>query len=230
MTAITLEFARKLTHGALLTVALSAGLAHSAAAQSAVTWPTHDFGRANPVRDVAPRAVEPRSSLPKLGVMLDVGLPDGIMGGLSYRLQPWLRLQAGAGSNAVSPGIRGGVALLPFGTGPSLTLEAGHYFEGDANGLIASLAGSDYQNNAIAERVGYQFANFHLGFDVGEERFTFFLHGGISYLHTELHHVDEVLGATEAGQNAAAAYGIGGDSSIDAWIPSLKLGFIVHLV
>jgi hypothetical protein len=225
----TLRFARKLTHGALLTVALSAGLAHSAAAQSAATWPSQGFGRAYSVRDVAPRATETKSALPKLGVMLDVGLPDGIMGGLSYRPMPWLRLQAGAGSNAISPGIRGGVALLPFGAGASLTLEAGHYFEGDANGLIASFAGSKYRNNAIAERVGYQFANLHAGFDVGEERFTFFVHGGISYLHTQLHNVNEVLGATEAGQNAAATYGIG-DSSIDAWIPSLKLGFIVHLV
>jgi hypothetical protein len=230
MTQHTLRFARKLTHGALLTVALTAGLAHSAAAQSAVTWPSNDLGRASAVRDAAPRTAETKSSLPKLGAMLDVGLPDGIMGGLSFRPQPWLRLQAGAGSNAVSPGIRGGVVLVPFGTGPSLTLEAGHYFEGDANGLIASFAGSEYRNNAVAERVGYQFANVHAGFEVGQERFTFFLHGGISYLHTQLHHVDDVLGATEAGQNAAATYGIGSDSSIDAWIPSLKLGFIVHLV
>ncbi|MBN1610565.1 MAG: hypothetical protein JW940_28300 [Polyangiaceae bacterium] len=230
MTHHTLRFARKLAHGALLTIALSAGLARSAAAQSAVTWPTTDFGHAPAMRDVAPRATQTKSSLPRLGAMLDVGLPDGIMGGLSYRPQPWLRLQAGAGSNAISPGIRGGVVFVPFGAGPSLTLEAGHYFEGNANGLIASLAGSEYRNNAIAERVGYQFANLHAGFELGQERFTFFLHGGISYLHTQLHHVDEVLGATEAGQNAAQTYGIGGDSSIDAWIPSLKLGFIVHLV
>jgi hypothetical protein len=230
MKQLTLRFARKITHGALLAVALTAGLAHSAAAQSAVTWPTSAFGRASAMRDAAPRATETKSALPKLGAMLDVGLPDGIMGGLSFRPQPWLRLQAGAGSNAISPGIRGGVVLVPFGAGPSLTLEAGHYFEGDANGLFASFAGSEYRNNAIAKRVGYQFANFHAGFEVGQERFTFFLHGGISYLHTQLHSVDEVLGATEAGRNAAATYGIGGDSSIDAWIPSLKLGFIVHLV
>ena len=226
----TTRFAQKLTHGALLSVALTVGFARAAAAQSAATWPTTDFGRAYPVRDVAPRAADTKSTMPKLGAMLDMGVPDGIVGGVSYRPQPWLRVQVGAGSNAVSPGIRGGVVFLPFGVGPSLTLEAGHYFEGDANGLLRSVVGAEYRDNRMAERVGYQFANLHAGFDIGEERFTFFLHGGVSYLHMQLHNTEDVFGATEAGQSMAASYGIARDSSFSAWIPSLKLGFIVHLV
>ena len=62
----------------------------------------------------------------------------------------------------ISKGVRAGATLLPFGSGPSATLEAGHYFEGDANGLAQRFAGPTF-SSALLERVGYDYANAHLG-------------------------------------------------------------------
>ncbi|MGC4065176.1 MAG: hypothetical protein QM784_11120 [Polyangiaceae bacterium] len=185
----------------------------------------------NAEQESAPRGESKRSRLPYLGAMFDVGFPDGAIAGIAGRPLPWLRLGVGAGSNSVSPGVRGGVSLIPFGFGPSLTVEGGHYFEGDANGTVASLAGASYENSRTAERIGYQYANFHLGLDLGEERFTFFLHGGMSYIHTVLHNANDAFGGvSQNSQGGSTTVVINGDPTVSAWIPSLKLGFIIYVV
>src|SRR5262252_2974445 len=105
-------------------------------------------------------AAPPAAKLPAVGVMADVGLPDGA-----------------------------GASLLPFGWGPSLTVEGGHYFDGDANGLVRKFAGSGYQSSAVLERVGYDYANAHLGLDLGFRRVTFFVHAGMSFIRASVHNV-----------------------------------------
>lgn len=194
--------------------------------------PTH---RLMQLRDERDRGVsDTPSSSPKakyLGAMLDVGFPDGVIVGASYRPLNWLRLQAGAGTNAVSPGLRAGVVLIPFGVGPSLTLEGGSYFDGDANWLASQVAGSTYKDNQMAQRVGYQFANAHLGVEVGRKTVTFFLHGGMSYIHASLHNANSVFGGTTAdATGGVTTYSINGDPSISAFMPSFKLGFLIYLV
>src|ERR1700690_2945931 len=74
--------------------------------------------------------------LPQLGVMADAGLPDGANASLVFRPLRWLRVHGGGGYNMVSAGVRGGATVVPFGMGPSATLEAGHYFDGNANGAV----------------------------------------------------------------------------------------------
>jgi hypothetical protein len=171
-------------------------------------------------------------SLPAIGVMVDAGLPDGVNGALIYRPTSWLRTHAGGGYNMISTGVRGGVALIPFGSGPSLTLEAGHYFDGNANGLAKKFAGASYKDNALLERIGYTYANAHLGLEFGSERVTFYIHGGMSYVRATVHNVDTVI------QQQANDSGLGGsdttvsvkqDPIIKAWTPSAKLGLIVYL-
>jgi hypothetical protein len=179
----------------------------------------------DPRRDVAARR-DHRDGLRHVGALLDAGLPDGLMAGVSYRPLEWLRLHAGAGTNGISPGVRAGALVVPFGVGPSVALEAGHYFEGDANAVLATFGGSEYRDNSVAKRVGYDFVNAHLGLEVGVERFTFFLHGGASYVRAELHDVNDVLGASD-GDTAVAFHG---NPRIVAWLPSVKLGFILYLV
>lgn len=165
------------------------------------------------------------------GAMLDVGVPDGVMAGVSLRPWSWVRVQAGGGSNAVSLGVRGGVVVVPFGVGPSLTLEGGHYFEGDANGVAAAVVGPEYENSKTAQRVGYDFANGHLGLELGREVFTFFIHGGISYVRSEIHDVNDVLGGVTANADGTTTrITINGNPVVRAWVPSLKLGFVIHLV
>jgi hypothetical protein len=122
---------------------------------------------------VAPKA------LPRFGVMADAGVPDGANASLVFRPLAWLRAHGGGGANTISKGVRAGVTLLPFGAGPSATLEAGHYFDGDANGLAQRFAGSTF-SSPLLERVGYDYANAHLGLDFGTRRVVFYLHGGMS--------------------------------------------------
>jgi hypothetical protein len=182
---------------------------------------------------LADSASEPehRKRLRALGATLDAGVPDGLMGGIAYRPWSWLRVQAGAGTNSVSAGLRGGVAIVPFGVGPSLTLEVGHYFEGDANGTASRIVGSDYRRTATAEHFGYQYANAHLGLELGHEHFSFFVHGGVSYVHLVLRHANDVLSPQFAGApNGGTTVNFSGDPVITAWVPSAKLGFLIYLV
>lgn len=168
---------------------------------------------------------------PRFGVMADAGLPDGANASLVFRPFSWLRAHGGGGSNMISKGVRAGVTLLPFGGGPSATLEAGHYFEGDANGLARRFAGASFQSELL-ERVGYDYANAHLGLDFGARRVTFYIHGGMSYVRANIHNVDSVI-AAEAVANGAdtgtTEVAVKQDPIVRAWFPSVKLGLIVYL-
>ncbi len=165
------------------------------------------------------------------GASFDVGVPDGIMMGFAARPWSWVRAQAAVGTNGISPGIRGGVALrLPTQISPSLTLEAGQYFEGNANGLASKVVGSSYQSSPMADKIGYQFANLHLGVEFGNERSILFVHGGMSYLHAQLHHVNDALQGNNGPSDTSTVIAVNGDPRITAWVPSIKLGFLLYLV
>ena len=176
----------------------------------------------------APAATAP--ALPAVGVMADVGLPDGAGASLVYRPMKWLRVTGGGTYNMISSGLRAGASLLPFGWGPSLTVEGGHYFDGDANGLVRKFAGSSYQSNAVLERVGYDYANAHLGLDLGYRRVTFFIHGGMSFIRASVHNVDQAI-QSDAGSSSSSGttVAIKQDPIIRAFTPSAKLGLIVYL-
>ena len=191
------------------------------------TFPNHPDQK-----DQAPLARHRKhSELRQLGMTFDVGLPDGAIVGVAYRPAFWTRLQAGAGTNAVSPGVRAGASLVPFGSGPSLTLEGGYYLEGDANSVIGKVAGSSYSNSRTGERIGYQFVNMHVGLDFGLQYATFFLHGGMTYLHTRLHDAGDALGGQSVGSDGSVTtYQFNQDLTLNAFFPSFKLGIIVYLV
>jgi hypothetical protein len=178
----------------------------------------------------APSTVVPKR-LPRIGVMADAGLPDGANGAIVYRPFSWLRAHAGGGTNLISKGFRGGVTLLPFGSGPSASIEGGHYFDGDANGMARRFAGPTFGSPAL-ERVGYDYANFHLGLDFGSRRATFFIHGGMSYIRAEVHNLDAVVASsaamTDVG-NGTTEISFTKDPIVRAWLPSVKLGLIVYI-
>ncbi len=170
-------------------------------------------------------------ALPRFGVMADAGLPDGANASLVFRPFSWLRAHGGGGTNMISKGVRAGVTLVPFGSGLSATLEAGHYFDGDANGLARRFAGSSFQSELL-ERVGYDYANGHLGLDFGSRRVTFYIHGGMSYVRANIHNVDSVLSAQAAANGADSGtteVSVKQDPIVRAWFPSVKLGLIVYL-
>jgi hypothetical protein len=172
----------------------------------------------------------PADKLPAVGVMADVGLPDGAGASLVYRPAKWLRVTGGGTYNMISSGLRAGASLLPFGWGPSLTLEGGHYFDGDANGLVRKFAGSSYSSNAVLERVGYDYANAHLGLDIGYRRVTFFIHGGMSFIRASVHNVDQAI-QNDSGSSSSSSttVSVKQDPIIRAFTPSAKLGLIVYL-
>jgi hypothetical protein len=166
-----------------------------------------------------------------VGIMADAGLPDGAGASLVLRPRRWLRAHGGGSYNMISAGFRGGVTLLPFGTGPSATVEAGHYFDGDANGLARTFAGQSFQS-PLLQKVGYNFANAHLGLDLGDRRVTFYLHAGMSYVQAKVRNADAAV--TPGGETAGTGSGtteiaFKQDPVVRAWFPSAKLGVVVYL-
>jgi hypothetical protein len=169
--------------------------------------------------------------LPCLGVMADAGLPDGAGASLVLRPRRWIRAHGGASYNMISAGFKGGATLLPFGAGPSATLEAGHYFDGDANGLARKFAGQNLQR-PLLEKVGYNFANAHLGLDFGDRRVTFYIHAGMSYVQAKVRNVDGggvSGGDTSRTGSSATDIAFKQEPVVRAWFPSAKLGVVVYL-
>ncbi len=127
--------------------------------------------------------------------------------------------------------MRLGGEYLPFGWGPSLGLVYGHYFEGDANGLVGSIAGqSDEKAEELLKSVGYDYVNLRVGMEFGGDRFTFFARGGISWLHMTIHHMDALLEQSDdAGTNGSTTITITEYPVLNAFAPTLNLGLIVQL-
>ncbi|HEV3031420.1 MAG TPA: hypothetical protein VG319_07235, partial [Polyangia bacterium] len=117
----------------------------------------------------APRSTVPVAArpLPWMGLMADAGLPDGMQGSLVLRPAKWFRTSLGGGYNMISKGVRAGATLVPWGRGPSGTLEVGRYFDGDANAAARSFLGAGFQGAPVLQRIGYDYVNAHLGLDFG---------------------------------------------------------------
>lgn len=174
-------------------------------------------------------AVSRASKLPLLGLMLDAGVPDGANFSLAVRPRAWIRGQVGGGSNLISKGVRAGVSLIPFGQGPSLSFEAGRYFEGDANGLVQKVA-SNFSGSPVLERVGYDYANAHIGLELGKRWVTFFIHGGMSYVRAQVRNLNaEIAGQSEKqADGSTTTVTVNKDPIVRAYTPSLKLGLLVY--
>ena len=178
------------------------------------------------VTSVAATATAPPSPrrLPILGLMADVGVPDGLIGSLAVRPRKWVRLCAGGGSNSISRGWRTGITLLPFGEGPSASLEYGRYQDGNANALAKKLLGGGFDGSPVLERVGYEYMNAHLGLDFGFRRIVFFVHGGITMLRGQIHNLNAAISGTGSTQVVVPQ-----DPNAKAVGPSVKLGLIVYI-
>jgi hypothetical protein len=164
----------------------------------------------------------PRPHAGRFGVGVDVGisgvLPDA---GLLLAVRPvrWGQLQMGAGYNGLAPGIRGGLTLInPFVLPLSLTWEAGHYFEGDANRAV-HWVDSSVQSNASLRRFGYDYMNLLGGLSVGDRDFAFHLRFGITWMRTTIHGFEQsVREATQLDLTAS-------DPTVHYRGPALKVGF-----
>lgn len=168
------------------------------------------------------RSVERRPPLRHFGVGIDFGisgvLPDaGLL--LTARPVRWGHLQLGAGYNGLAPGIRGGLTLInPYVVPVSVTWEAGHYFDGDANRVV-HWVDSSAKSNASLERFGYDYMNILGGLSVGDRTFAFYLRFGVTWMRTTVHGFEQTLRETTKLDVTAA------DPTIHYRGPALKVGF-----
>jgi hypothetical protein len=181
--------------------------------------------RATPARASGPEydlnSTTDDATKPKpLGLMLSFGIVDGGMLSLAYRPAPWLRLHAGAGTNSVSPGFRLGASVLPHAKGLSVSLEGGHFLEGDINGILKSVIGAAYRATSRLDSFGYDFVTLHAGWDIDTGDLVCFLHGGASALWT-----DPALDLS----NLAPSLGLPSDGRYWMVIPTIELGFVGFL-
>ncbi len=212
-----------------------ASQARANALATTMNWGPVQPGAISPIaptstEDLSTSAPAATPTLPAIGLGADAGLPDGFIASLVLRPASIVRLSLGAGTNTSSPGFRAGVTLLPLGWGPSLSIEGGHYMAGGADGLVKTLFGGIGKFASYVGKVDYSFANAHAGLDFGREHFTFFVHGGLSYVKATLSDVVvpiEMNARTDA--PAMSTLRFREDPVLRMWTPSVKLGLIVYL-
>lgn len=171
----------------------------------------------------------------RLGVMVDAGVPDGVTGSLVFRPLQMLRIYGGGSYNLISPGVRAGVSLapVPFVISPSMSVEAGRYFVGDANKPLQKLGIISDEGSPLLREIGYDYANFHLGLDLGRSRFTFYVHAGFSLVRGKVRNLDEQIadatlpGSMGTEMDDGTLVEFRDDPIITLWAPSARLGFML---
>ncbi len=166
------------------------------------------------------------ADLTRVGMQLDVGLPGAAGATLVYRPQWWLRVDGGLAYDYVGYGARGGIKVAPFRSAvtPTLGIDVGHFFTGDASALAAT---DDANQQALLKNAVYDFASAHLGLELGSQRrFSFYIRGGISYVSASAQ--GEVLSALLNEQLAESMLVARvGDARLRAVLPSASVGFNV---
>lgn len=157
---------------------------------------------------------------PRFGVTADVGVPDGANAALVVRPISMLRVHGGVGHNYVSRGVRAGITLVPLKSvvTPTLSVDYGRYFEGDANPLARMITGDESFESSLLEKVGYDYANAHVGLELGRKRFTFYIHAGASRITSNVRGLE--LESVTFSQ----------DPRMTMWTVSARLGFVLYLV
>ena len=227
--------------GSLAALIALLGMSSEAAAQTPVASaappaPTTALGEPAapaPVLSTPPTSVQDQGEAedgPKqprmFGAMFDIGVPDGTNLSFVYRPIDIARLHAGLGYNGVSPGLRIGGEYLPLGWGPSIGLAYGHFFEGDANGLAGMFGKPSEEASQVLDSVGYSFFALRAGMEFGGDRFTFFGRGGVTWISSTIHDLDQVM-QPEAGSNTTVS--IDQDPTLKAFVPTLQFGMIVQI-
>jgi hypothetical protein len=162
--------------------------------------------------------------MPYAGLGIDFGvsgvLPDaGLL--LTARPGTWLHVQLGAGYNGLSPGVRAGVSLInPIVIPLSLTLEGGHYFEGDANKAVHWFS-PDTRDITSLKHFSYDYMNLLGGLTIQERHFCFYIRGGVTWMRTT------VKDFSQSVQEVAQVDLQAEDPKVHYRGPSAKIGVIV---
>lgn len=186
--------------------------------------------RAQDSTSLDPSSAEPQAEAPGdklgLGVMLDVGAPDGV--GISAVVRPvrWLRINAGLTTNTLSLGVRGGISLVPltaFVT-PSINLDLGHYFDANYNELVDRFGGIPLQTSVPINDVGFNYGGASLGVEVGKpERFSVSLRIGLSRGSLVIDDAERLLRDVTGDPDLTAS-----PLTFRFTTPAVKLGFLLY--
>jgi hypothetical protein len=162
-----------------------------------------------------------------VGVMTDVGVPDGGTASLVVRPVRAVRLEAGVAHNLVSPGVRASVTWIPLSSWatPILSVGYGRFFERDANTIAQQLSGDHTFSSPLLDKVGYDFANARIGIELGKKYVTFFIHAGVSRVTGSVHNLDRAVAAQTDSMVSITTT----DPKLTLWGVSANLGFIVYV-
>lgn len=156
------------------------------------------------------------------GALLDVGVPDGVT--VAFVIQPVrsIDVSAGVSYNAISYGVRAGVTWTPLRRtlSPTLSVDVGHYGDGDANPLARLVTGNPSFSSGVLDRIGYDYVDAHVGLAVQRRSFTFFVRAGASRITGQIHD----LGSLSQSSMAMLT----GDPNVTLTTLSAKLGFIYY--
>lgn len=161
-----------------------------------------------------------------VGVMADVGAPDGANASLVYRPLGAVRLHAGMGHNMISTGGRVGVTLIPLKSWftPTLSFDVGRYGEGDANKVVQQVSGDPMFSSSFLNKVGYSYANVHFGLELGRKTMTFYLNVGASRVDATLAGA-QAMGSTDEDVTITV-----GESHMVMWSVSARTGLIFYFL
>lgn len=180
-----------------------------------------DTSPAAPVEQVRPRGTT-------LGLQLDAGVPDAAGVVLLYRPLWWLRLNGGLAYDYIGYGLRGGVSLVPWHwvVTPSLSLDAGRFFEGDASRLASDTTRAERD---LLRHATYQFASAQVGLELGSQRWcSFYVRAGLAYVTATASGRRLTAFAQEKGSDSSMQYSLG-DARLRALMPSASLGLLFYV-
>jgi hypothetical protein len=190
---------------------------------------TSEVGRPAGTVESTATADRPARESHRFGILVDAGVPDGVALSVGFRPLRWVRLEVGVLENSISPGLRGGLTLIPlnYWITPTLTVEAGHYFSGNANRLVQRLSHNESAFiQPLLQDFNYEFGNAHLGLELGSSRFAFYLHGGLSYVTSTVRNVQLAFQQSSSDVSVKDAK----DVKVTYRGPSAKLGFVVYFL
>jgi hypothetical protein len=176
---------------------------------------------------LAAQPAEAEKAPRQVGLMADMGVPDGMIGAIAVRPNAHIAVHAGGGYNSLSPGLRAGVQVyaLKGGVSPYVAMEAGHYFAGAANDMAQELAlKAGMDGDVTLQELGYSFANGHLGLTLGGDSAAVYLQAGLSMVRTRAE-VRETRGLEMA---PTATVDVVTQSVFQLWTPSGRVGLIAY--
>lgn len=169
-----------------------------------------------------PPSFEETPALPRFGLSLGGGFPQGATLGLLYRAAPIVRLWAGPAWNYASVGLHAGAAIQPwrFAVSPVLSAEAGRYFSSDVSFAAKDASGVPEELAPLLEDVRYAYGAVHLGLEVGSPTgLSCSLAVGVAYVSVQAMGTARATEGTGGGTTAVEF----DDPRLRGTLPSVKL-------